>query len=203
MEMINNPQGIRIQRREWYDHLQSDISPLCRRTPEGVRAAFRIADMWGSPLAIRYFAKFGDALDDYSYWFLLGTCWVSYTGFYEISLWKQLFNSTRPHRDACLMKPTERRFFRHALPKTVHCFRVHRPGEKDWISYTLDLDTAKRIAAARSVAEIHKYAIARHDLIALFLRRNEYEILCLAQEKANLLEVVPAGGTSHAESLDA
>ena len=83
------------------------------------------------------------------------------------------------------MKPTELRHFR-ALPKTVHCYRVHRPDEQDWISYTLDFDTAKKFAGIRGVSQIHEYRIPRKRLACLFLRRQEYEVLCIDNKHARL-----------------
>lgn len=190
MRFINNPQKIRIERREWYEYLKNDISPMFRPSFNGSNVARAIAGMENSPSAIRYFAKNSHTLDEYHYWFLLGCCWVQYTGWTELSLWKDLFRSSRPHREACLMKPTERRIFKHILPRSVRCYRAHRPNETDYISYTLDLDTANRFARERNVDSICEYEINKKNIIALFLRRHEYEILCLDRDKAHLISIM-------------
>ena len=186
---IKNPQHLKIERREYYDSLQRDISPLFRPDPRDAALAFRLTQLDDSPEAMRTFAANCHALTDYGYWFLLGLCWVQYTGWSSLDLWKELFSSGRPHRESCLMKPTERRYF-NVLPKTVHCYRVHRPGEQDWISYTLDQDTAQKIAAMRGATQIHEYRIPRKRLLCLFLRRHEYEVLCLDKRHARPCGVI-------------
>lgn len=184
---IKNPQALRIERREWYEHLQYDISPLFRPYLYDVSIAQELMQLDGTPQAIRLFANKCHGLSDYAYWFYLGTCWVTYTGWSELELWKQLFHSQRTNRDACLMKPTELRYFK-TLPKVVHCYRVHRPDERDWISYTLDYDTAKTYAARRGATQIHEYRIPRKRLLCLFLRRHEYEVLCLDKHHAKAVK---------------
>ena len=186
---ITNPQGIKIERREWYDSLQHDISPHFRPSSYDAQIARCLVEMDNSPEAINFFAAHCGGLTDYAYWFYLGVCWVQYTGWSDFNLWKSLFSSGRPNRAACLMKPTELRYFK-ALPKDVHCYRVHRPKEKDWLSYTLDLQTAKKLAAFRNVSHIHEYRIPRKRLLCLFLRRHEDEILCLDKNSARLKNVI-------------
>ena len=110
----------------------------------------------------------------------------SYTGWSDLNLWKQLFKVRRSGRRECLMKPKEISFYCR-LPQQVLCYRAHRPGERDWISYTLDLDIARRFAKEREVATLSAYRILRRDLLALFLRRGEYEVLCLDRKKARLV----------------
>lgn len=189
MNFINNAK-IRIERREWYGQLKDDISPMFRPSLSGSRVASALVDMNNSPSAIRYFAEHSNTLDDYHYWFLLGCCWVQYSGWYNLSLWKELFRSTRPHREACLMKPTERRIFKHVLPRKILCYRAHRPNENDCITYTLDFDTAKMFAKERNVDFVCEYEIDKKDIIALFLRRHEYEILCLDRNKTQIISTI-------------
>lgn len=190
LSFINNPSNILIEKREWYEYLKNDISPLCKPSTEASRIAQALSQLDASPLAIAYFAENCHLLPDYHYWYILGTCWINYTGWSELELWKELFSSTRKNRGPSLMKPKEWNIFRHILPKTIHCYRIHRKDEKDWISYTLDLDTAIWIAKSRGIDAIHEYIINKKDLIALFLRRHEYEVLCLNKGKAQLVEIV-------------
>ena len=189
MKLINTPQKLKIERREWYERLQYDISPLFQPAPYDAQIAHRLTALDDSPLAVQLFASVAERLSDYAYWFFLGVCWVQYTGWSKLELWKELFSSNRPHRKSCLMKPTELRLFKK-LPKVVHCYRVHRPGETDWISYTLDFDTALKFAAIRGVSTIHEYRIPRKRLCCLFLRRHEYEVLCINKKDAILHKVI-------------
>ncbi len=186
---IKNPQPLRIPRQEWYESLQRDISPLFRPNPVDSAVALRLMELENTPEAIRFFAAYCHALTNYGYWFFLGVCWVQYTGRSDLALWKRLFSSERPHRDACLMKPTERRLF-NGLPKIVHCYRVHRADEQEWVSYTLDRDTATKLAVVRGINQIHEYRIPRKRLLCLFLRRHEYEVLCLETRYARNCGVI-------------
>ena len=96
------------------------------------RIAKGIIDREGTPEAIKYFAANCDGLTDYAYWFFLSTCWVSYSGWYELDKWKSLFSSTRPKREKSTMKPSEVKKLRQ-LPYDIKCYRAHREGETDWI----------------------------------------------------------------------
>jgi hypothetical protein len=163
--------------------LHRDISPDFVWNPVDAAIATRLLDFEGTPRAIQYFAEVCDSLTDYSYWFLLGTLWVSYSGWSDLRLWKRLFKSTRPRRETSLMKPSELRVFK-ALPETVTAYRAHRNNETDWISYTLDRGVAKRFARERGVTEFVEYRLAKADVLALFLRRGEQELIMLNPTKA-------------------
>ena len=191
--MIWNPQRIPIPRFSdvfWYESLQNDISPRFKYNPNNARIFFELEKVENTPLAIVRFSELCENLDDYGYWFCLGTLWVMYTGWSELPLWKRLFRSSRPFRRECLMKPTELEYFKRLSP-SVACFRAHRPEESEWISYTLDAVCAGTIARRRGVSEISEYRIRRSDIIALFLRRGEYEILCLDKRKARFVGRIP------------
>lgn len=148
-----------------------------------------IVDHEGTPEALQAFAAHADKLDDYSYWFFLSTCWVSYTGWSDLDLWKELFSSDRPKRKHCIMKPSEVRAFEF-LPQVITVYRAHRPNEEDWIAYTLSPDIAKRFANERGVTNIHKYHVNKRHVLALFLRRGEEEILVLDKEHVKLIEEI-------------
>lgn len=155
-----------------------NLSPLFRYNHSDARIANRILRHWETPAAIRQFARYCDALTDYAYWYLLGTLWVSYTGWSDLALWRRLFAANRPHRDLSIMKPSELRAL-DRLPEVVIAYRAHRPGETDWLSYTLDPQKAGMFAVQRGVAEVAVYAVPRRDILALFTRRDESEILVL------------------------
>ena len=186
---INTPQKIPIPKLApgaWYELLQYDISPRFTPSPKGAQACVDAIKYEGTPESVIHFSEHCSELMDYDYWFLLSTLWISYTGWSDLNLWKQLFKVRRSGRRECLMKPKEMGFYCR-LPQQVLCYRAHRPGERDWISYTLDLDIARRFAKEREVATLSAYRILRRDLLALFLRRSEYEVLCLNKQKARLV----------------
>jgi hypothetical protein len=146
----------------------------------------------GTPRAITYFAEVCDKLSDYSYWFILGTLWVSYSGWSDLQLWRDLFSSDRPKRKSSIMKPSELAAF-ESLPYEIIAYRAHRPHETDWISYTLDIDVAKWFASERGVREVSQYKLRKRDVISLFLRRGEQELIMLTPEKAKYVQTIPCG----------
>lgn len=187
---INNPQWLPIPSlapEAWYAALQYDISPRFIPTQEDSRVYVEALRYERTPEAVIHFSENCSLLTDYGYWFLLSTLWVSYTGWSNLKLWKRLFKARRSGRRECLMKPKELSFY-HLLPQQVLCYRAHRPDEQDWISYTLDLDVAQRFAREREVPTLCAYHILRRDILALFLRRGEYEVLCLDKKKARQVE---------------
>lgn len=143
----------------------------------------------GTPHAIAFFSRVCDKLTDYSYWFMLGLLWVSYSGKSDLSLWKQLFRSDRPRRSTSLMKPSEFEVFK-ALPDKITVYRAHRPHETDWISYTLSPPEAARFARERGVSEIVEYRIRKKHALALFLRRGEQEIIMLEPHKSERVRTI-------------
>lgn len=139
--------------------------------------------------AIRLFDKHKKCLTDYAYWFYLSTCWVSYSGFSDLKLWRQLFASSRPNRKLCIMKPSEVVAY-ELLPDELVIYRAKREGEKDWIAYTLNPQTAAKMALQRKVNVIHQYTVKKKEVLALFLRRGEEEVIILDKSKPELLDVI-------------
>lgn len=93
------------------------------------------------------------------------------------------------------------------LPETLKIYRAHRPAEADWIAYTLDPKIAARFAVERGVDEIVEYLAPKSEVLALFLRRGEAEILVLDKrkvERSMVIEVVKSSdlviGTFNPES---
>lgn len=139
-----------------------------------------------TPAAIQVFAKRSSELTDYSYWFLLGTLWVSYSGWSDLNLWKRLLRSPRNRRQTSLMKPSEINRL-SKLSATLTVYRAHRIGETDWISYTLDAEIAERFALERDVDQIAEYKIKKKDVVALFMRRGEQEVILLDKKMAKFI----------------
>jgi len=168
----------------------NDISPNFRPSRMDSSIIQKALEYEGTPRAITYFSEVCDELTDYCYWFLLSTLWVSYTGYSDLELWKQLFSSNRPKRQKSIMKPSELESFNN-LPYTFAVYRAHRKGESDWISYTIERGTVIRFARERGAKEIAKYRVYKRDVMALFLRREEQEIIILDRSRVELIERIP------------
>ena len=143
-----------------------------------------------TPRAIQEFSKTCHLLTDYSYWFVLGTLWVSYSGWSDLKLWKRLFKGIRPNRETSLMKPSELAVYRQ-LPDVITAYRAHRTDETDWISYTLSPEIAGRFARERGVNTVTEYQLRKRNVIALFLRREEQELIMLRPDRAQKIRPVP------------
>lgn len=76
------------------------------------------------------------------------------------------------------MKPNELRIFK-TLPNKLTIYRAHRPNETNWIAYTLDKEMAFWFAKNRGTNQIDEYRIKKKDVLAVFLRREESEVLVL------------------------
>lgn len=153
------------------------------------KAAKGLIEREGTADAITYFAEVQETLDDYSYWFLLSTCWVSYAGHSDLQLWRKLFSSMRSKRKQSIMKPSELKEFER-LPYSITVYRAHRFGETDWIAYTLDPIIAARFARERNVSEVKEYRVKKRDVLALFTRRGEKEIIVLDKGKAEFIRAI-------------
>lgn len=164
----------------------NDISPYFRWNPYDAAVGRKLAELDKTPEAIKYFAEKADGLSDYAYWFFLSTCWVSYSGFSDLELWKKLFSSNRSGKKKSIMKPSEVKVFEQ-LPWFVTIYRAHRPGESDWIAYTLNKDTAFRFARERGVNTIKEYQVKKKDITALFLRRGEDEVIVIDRSKVSFI----------------
>lgn len=177
-----------------------DVSPNYKGSTDQERSALSlILSMEGTGMAILFFNKLKHVFDDYGYWFILSTLWVSYSGWSDLVLWRQLFSSKRRFRETSIMKPSEYKKFRK-LPAELIVYRAHRLGETDWISYTTDERLAKRWAMQRG-GYVARYKIKKKDCLALFLRRGENEILMLDPKKAKPLDNVSNSDTKGVDRL--
>lgn len=159
----------------------NDISNEFKWNPCDAIIGKKLVELEETPEAIKYFADRCNELTDYAYWFFLSTLWVSYSGFSDLELWKKLFSSNRAKRKKSIMKPSELNAFEN-LPWFVTVYRAHRLGEKDCIAYTLNKDIAYRFAMEREVNLIKEYKVKKKDITALFLRREENEVIVLNKE---------------------
>ncbi|MEW4232577.1 hypothetical protein Q0N71_04720 [Bacillus thuringiensis] len=166
-----------------------DIYSKFRWHPYDAKVGKGIVKREGTAEAIKYFSEVCEGLTDYGYWFFLSTLWVSYSGHSDINLWKQLFSSDRPKRKKCIMKPSELVAFEQ-LPYFITVYRAHRINEKDWIAYTLDPLIAARFANEREVNTIVEYKVKKRDVLALFLRRGEQEVIVLDKKKIQFVSKI-------------
>jgi hypothetical protein len=167
-----------------------DVSNKFQWNPYDAKIGREMIKREGTPEAITYFNENCKGLTDYGYWFYLSTLWVSYTGYSDLDLWKELFSSLRPNRKQCIMKPSELRVY-EAMPKFVHIYRAHRDGETDWIAYTTNPIKAGQFARLRGVSTVKEYEVKKKDIIALFLRRGEDEVIVLDKKKVKFKTEIP------------
>lgn len=162
----------------------NDISPNCKEpaNEKESRMIQSILQYQGTPRAIIQFNQICQDFSDYTYWFVLSTLWVSHATNSDLNLWRKLFRSGRPKRSSSLMKPGELTAF-ELLPEKFTAFRAHRPYETDWISYTLDREVAERFAKERNT-QVTSYGLYKKHCLALFLRRDELEVIMLDPKKA-------------------
>lgn len=166
-----------------------DVSNYFQYNAYDSQIARGLIEREGTPEAIRYFVDNCDKLTDYSYWFMLSTCWVSYSGYYDLENWKRLFASNRPKREKSIMKPSEIRALK-SLPYEVTCYRAYRIGETDWISYTTKIDKAIEFALHRGNSVIKEYRIKKKDILAYFTRLGEFEIVSLDSTNAKYIGTI-------------
>lgn len=76
------------------------------------------------PMAIAKFRECCNELSDYAYWFMLSTLWVSYSGFSDLELCKELFSRNRPNKSISLMKPDELAALKNCLIKLLFIVRT-------------------------------------------------------------------------------
>ncbi|MCI1071434.1 hypothetical protein [Lactococcus lactis] len=75
-------------------------------------------------MAIAKFRECCNELSDYAYWFMLSILWVSYSGFSDLELCKELFSRNRPNKSISLMKPDELAALKNCLIKLLFIVRT-------------------------------------------------------------------------------
>lgn len=164
----------------------NDISSKFKWNPYDAAVAKGLLKLEQTPEAIKYFAEKSEGLTDYAYWFMLSSCWINYSGFSNLELWRKLFSSDRAKKKKTIMKPSELEALDY-LSWFVTVYRAHRQNEDDWIAYTLNKDIAFRFARERGVNTIKEYQVKKKDITALFLRRGEEEVIILDKEKIKFI----------------
>ncbi len=121
-------------------------------------------------------------LDDAEYWSYLRLVWMDHESRSGVRhKLKRLFNPPgRTGRDG--MMTDEERTRLAALPEKVTVYRGCQDGRRSW-SWTLDRETARWFALRLYTAgHLLEGAVKRSKIIALFLGRDEEEVLCAPQD---------------------
>lgn len=172
-------------------HLDLDISPLASKaSPDLSLIISGIINAKETSLSLELFIKNKHLFDDYLYWFLLGTLWVNDVDGTTTKQWRELFSSNVPSRHFSLMKPSECLYY-DSLPDSFLVFRAKTLNEEDFLALTLSPQIAGEMALRKGVDTVHCYTINKSDVLAVFLRRGEFEILTLSHEKMKFEGVMP------------
>ncbi|CAK7068901.1 MAG: hypothetical protein EUB_03751 [Eubacterium sp.] len=169
--------------------MNKDISKKFRPNAYDSDVAEAIIKLGETPEAMDYFLRRSYFLSDYAYWFILSTLWISCSQFAGADTWRMLFTAKRRRRKQSIMKPSELKEYNN-LRWFLTVYRATAPSETDWINYTLDSEVAIRFAKAKGVEKVDVYSACKRDVIALFQRREEAEIIILDQQKAERTTVI-------------
>lgn len=132
------------------------------------------------PYRLEAFVKIADKLPDAKYWSLLGSIWTdTENGWQNLEQWKQLFSSSRPNRNF-LMDENEQFGFEN-LGETFKVYRGCQEGlNEDGISWTLRPEKAQWFANRfQKDGVVLEKVIAKQDAVALFIGRNESEVVVI------------------------
>jgi hypothetical protein len=119
-------------------------------------------------------------LPDAKYWSLLSSIWTdTENGWQNIEQWRELFGSSRPSRNF-LMDEDEQFAFDNLGDK----FTVYRGCQEglneDGISWTLKREKAQWFANRfQDDGVILEKAVTKQDAVALFIGRNESEVVII------------------------
>lgn len=125
------------------------------------------------------FVKYCHLLSDELYWEALGDIWnASYHRNENLAYWIKLFKSPRPERQK-LMKPLEFELY-WDLPSDVQLYRTVDEERlfMDELTWYIDRYAAER-RQSRYRGKIVSKCVFREDIIALFFRRGDYEVVVL------------------------
>lgn len=148
-----------------------------------------IIDLGETPEAMDYFMRRSYFLSDYAYWFILSTLWIGCSQFAGTETWRMLFTARRRYKKRSIMKSSELKEY-NDLKWFLTVYRATAPSETDWINYTLDPEVAIRFAKAKGIKRVEVYSACKRDVIALFQRREEAEIIIPDRQKAERTTVI-------------
>lgn len=127
-------------------------------------------------------ASKGLAQDPKQYWDLVGSVWTDSENIHQsLPAWKKLWTAPMPGREECMNEKEHAALA--ALPETMTVYRgVGHARFKLGLSWTLDKERAEWFAnrfAGANGRRAHVYAgeVAKKDVLAHFLGRNENEVV--------------------------
>lgn len=168
-----------------------DISPDFKYvTPTEQKIIQKIIKLNDDRKKLNHFIKYKHKMSDYCYWFILSTIWVDGTEKTDLKRWRALFSTNRKSRASSLMKPSELDAFNKLEDKLI-VYRAQSPTEEDRLAYTLSIKQAASFSILKETNEITSYEVKKEDLLCLFLRRGEDEIIILDPSKAVKLKTLP------------
>ena len=168
----------------------TDVSPDFRWNKSDLQTIKKIMPHEATPEAVKVFSRYAYRLTDYGYWFLLSTLWVSDPRGGDLDEWRSLFLSPRSNRETSIMKPSELKVWR-LMDNDLMLYRAHKPAENDWISYSILGEKAAEFACRYGVDKVSEYRVAKEDVLCLFLRGGEFEVLVLDRSKVEFIRDIP------------
>lgn len=156
-----------------------------------------VAKKWSSyiwlherPYRIEKFMEIMDDLGDEEYWDLLGSIWSDSENLWQYKhVLKYLLNSPRPGREK-MMTEREQNFF-NSLPEQFTIYRGHQGKNRIGYSWTLSYFKAKWFAHRwkPKVCGVLKATVAKKDVHAVLLGRNEFEVVASPKMLQNVKTV--------------
>lgn len=188
-QLVKNQKRIQIPKRnDWAELCRKERSTLKAQTPAGRHLIYEIIRPDATQETIRRdWRYYRDSLEPQNYWYVLSTLWIKDSRLFPLAEWREYFTAQKSHREY-LMCQTEQ-VMRRMLSRDVTAYRATLPGETDYFNYTLDYDVAELFSLRKRGSVIEAYHIPVGAIIALFLRRNEYEIIVMDRERIRSVEI--------------
>jgi hypothetical protein len=140
--------------------------------------------------ALMQAAKQGLARDPKQYWDMVGSVWVDSENIHEsFSAWHRLWSAPMPGRENCMNEDEQAALA--ALPDTITVYRgVGHAAARRGLSWTTDKARAEWFANRFSGhrgrrPHVYQGTVAKKDVLAHFLGRNESEIVALPENVRN------------------
>ena len=132
------------------------------------------------PYRLEAFTKIADKLPDAKYWSLLSSIWTdTENGWQNIEQWKELFGSSRSSRS--FLMDEDEQFGLQNLGDSFTVYRGCQEGlNEDGISWTLRREKAEWFANRfQKDGVVLEKVITKQDAVALFIGRNEPEVVVI------------------------
>ena len=167
-----------------FEHISKQLDTALQE-----RTWVKYIHLYERPYRLEAFGHVAAHMDDEEYWETLSGIWTDSENINQnIGLWKKFWSSKRPARE-CVMDEEERAAFA-AMPETLTIYRGTTPASNvRGMSWTLTPRTAHWFGN-RYVRSAHYFfataEVAKADVLAYLLRRNETEIVVLSSKLRNM-----------------